>query len=54
MIGHIIIREAENELRDATRFYKSRATGLGLDFLSEIEKSIQSMVSLKGVSRTRF
>jgi len=44
MIDHIIIREAEEELRDATRFYESRATGLSLDFLSEIEKSIQSII----------
>ncbi len=43
MIDHLIIREAEEELRDATRFYESRATGLSLDFLSEIEKSIQSI-----------
>ncbi|MEX2715788.1 MAG: type II toxin-antitoxin system RelE/ParE family toxin [Candidatus Sigynarchaeota archaeon] len=43
MTGHIILREAEEELRDAARFYDSRATGLGLDFISEVEKAIQSV-----------
>jgi hypothetical protein len=43
MLDHIILLEAEQELRDAIRFYESRAVGLGLDFLSEVERVIQSI-----------
>ena len=43
MTKHIILLEAEKEMRDAVRFYESRAIGLGLDFLSEMERAIQSI-----------
>ena len=36
-----ILHEAEVELWEAVAYYEERATGLGLDFETEIERSVQ-------------
>ena len=41
----VLLPEAEAELLDAARYYESRAEGLGLDFLSEIESALDSIAS---------
>jgi len=38
-----ILHEAEVELWDAVGYYEDKADGLGLDFESEIERSLQTI-----------
>ena len=43
MIPATILHEAEVELWEAVAYYEKQSTGLGLDFESEIEKSLQTI-----------
>jgi hypothetical protein len=36
-----IIAEAETELREAVNFYELKGSGLGLDFLHEVESGLE-------------
>jgi hypothetical protein len=38
-----ISHEAEVELWEAVAYYEDQATGLGLDFVTEIERSVQAV-----------
>ena len=38
-----ILHEAEVELWEAVAYYEDRATGLGLDFEAEFERSVQAI-----------
>jgi len=37
----IFLPEAEEEMNEAARYYKSRASGLGIDYLSEVERAVE-------------
>lgn len=39
----IFLPEAEQEMLEAAQYYQEQASGLGLDFLVEIERAIQSI-----------
>ncbi len=43
MIEAIILHEAEVELWKAVAYYEDKAAGLGLDFETEIERSVQTI-----------
>lgn len=43
MMDVTILHEAEVELWEAVAYYEDRAAGLGLDFASEIERSVQTI-----------
>ena len=36
----VFLPQAEQEMLEAARYYESQATGLGVDYLSEIERAI--------------
>ena len=36
----IFLPEAEQEMLEAARYYESQASGLGIDYLSEIERAV--------------
>lgn len=39
----MILHEAEVELWEAVAYYEDKSTGLGLDFMTEIERSLSSI-----------
>jgi len=39
----IFLPEAEQEMLEAARYYQEQASGLGLDFLLEIERAVHSI-----------
>ena len=41
MLPSTILREAEVELWDTAKYYESKSSGLGVDFLDEMEKAVQ-------------
>jgi toxin ParE1/3/4 len=43
MIPVALLREAETELREAVKYYEEKRSGLGLDFVREVETSIESL-----------
>jgi len=43
MMGVTVLQEAEAELWEAVAYYEDRAPGLGLDFVTETERSIQAV-----------
>ncbi len=43
MTPSTILHEAEIELWDAVAYYEDKATGLGLDFEAEIERSLKTI-----------
>ena len=45
MTGVTILHEAEVELWEAVAYYEDRAPGLGLDFETEIERSLQTIAA---------
>ncbi|MFZ3122095.1 MAG: type II toxin-antitoxin system RelE/ParE family toxin [Thermodesulfovibrionales bacterium] len=42
----VFLPEAEQEMLEAARYYESQATYLGIDFLSEIERDVNSIAEL--------
>ena len=36
----VFLPEAEQEMLEAARYYESQASGLGIDYLSEIERAV--------------
>ncbi|HEO71764.1 MAG TPA: hypothetical protein ENN80_10925 [Candidatus Hydrogenedentes bacterium] len=38
-----ILHEAEQQLREAVTYYEEKAHGLGLDFETEVERSVQTI-----------
>ena len=50
----VILQPAEEELVEAARFYEERSSGLGSDFLAEIEQSIRRVLeNPEAVARLR-
>jgi plasmid stabilization system protein ParE len=45
----IILHEAEQELREAVRFYEAKSPGLGLDFLDEIDAGLKTVAEMPGM-----
>ena len=41
MIAITFLLEAEEEMNSSAQYYNQQSSGLGLDFLEEIEKSLQ-------------
>jgi len=39
----IFLPEAEEEMYEAARYYESQAQGLGIDYLSEVERAVVSI-----------
>ncbi|MBI4699083.1 MAG: type II toxin-antitoxin system RelE/ParE family toxin [Nitrospirae bacterium] len=39
----IFLPDAEEEMYEAARYYESKASGLGIDYLSEIERAVASI-----------
>jgi len=36
----VFLHEAEQEMLEAARYYESQASGLGIDYLSEVERAV--------------
>lgn len=45
-----ILREAEIELFEAVSYYEEKNPGLGLDFLTELEKTINTLINFLKVA----
>ena len=45
MKGYEFLPEAEEEMNEAARFYERRKKGLGVEFLSEVERTIASILA---------
>jgi plasmid stabilization system protein ParE len=43
MTHAVFLPEAEREMLEAALYYQSQATRLGIDFLSEVERAVQSI-----------
>lgn len=43
MMHVVFLPEAEQEMLEAASYYQSQATGLGVDFLSEVERAVKSI-----------
>ncbi|MDZ4383544.1 MAG: type II toxin-antitoxin system RelE/ParE family toxin [Thermodesulfovibrionia bacterium] len=39
----VFLHEAEQEILEAAIYYQSRASGLGIDYLSEVERAVQAI-----------
>lgn len=39
----IFLPEAEEEMNEAARYYDSQASGLGTDYLSEVERAVETI-----------
>ena len=39
----IFLPEAEEEMYEAARYYESQASGLGIDYISEVERAVASI-----------
>ncbi len=39
----VFLPEAEQEMLDAAKYYESQASGLGIDYLAEIERAIEAI-----------
>lgn len=39
----VFLPEAESEMFEAAKFYESQATGLGVDYISEVEHAINAI-----------
>lgn len=57
----IFLSEAEQEMLEAAFYYQSKASGLGIDYLSEIERAVEAIEEspytwpiLEGVLRRRL
>ncbi len=57
----VFLPEAEQEMLEATRYYESQASGLGIDYLSEVERAVVAISEspmtwpiLEGVLRRRL
>ena len=46
MIQVLILPEAELELREIVKFYEAKYSGLGLNFLREIESGLKAVRNL--------
>ncbi len=42
----VFLPEAEQEMLEAAKYYESQATDLGIDFLSEVERAVNSIAEL--------
>ncbi|MBI4685677.1 MAG: type II toxin-antitoxin system RelE/ParE family toxin [Nitrospirae bacterium] len=42
----VFLPEAEQEMFEAAKYYESQATDLGIDFLSETERAVNSVAEL--------
>ncbi len=49
MLDIFIFPEAEEEITASFEWYEEQANGLGLDFISELDRAINSIQSLPGV-----
>jgi len=43
MTSVVFLPEAEQEMIEAARYYESQASGLGLDYLAEVERAVKSI-----------
>jgi len=57
----VFLPEAEQELLESAVYYQSKASGLGVDYLSEVERAVKSIAEspnvwpiLEGVLRRRL
>ena len=41
----IFLPEAREEMNEAARYYESQASGLGIDYLSEVERAVASITA---------
>ncbi|RZN41532.1 MAG: type II toxin-antitoxin system RelE/ParE family toxin [Methanophagales archaeon ANME-1-THS] len=39
----VFLPQAEQEMLEAARFYESQTVGLGVDYLSEVERAVQTI-----------
>ena len=39
----VFLPEAEQEMIEAAKYYELQASGLGVDYLSEVERAVQSI-----------
>ena len=39
----VFLPQAEQEMLEAARFYESQTAGLGIDYLSEVERAVQTI-----------
>ena len=39
----VFLPQAEQEMLEAARFYESQTAGLGVDYLSEVERAVQTI-----------
>ena len=39
----VLLPEAEQEMLEAARYYEAQATGLGVDYLSEVEHAVRTI-----------
>ncbi|MFQ5791535.1 MAG: type II toxin-antitoxin system RelE/ParE family toxin [Acidobacteriota bacterium] len=45
MMDYEFLPLADQEMNEAARFYEERSAGLGLDFLEEVERTVESIVA---------
>ena len=45
----LILPEAEQELREIVKFYEEKCSGLGLNFLREIESGLKAVKNLSNI-----
>jgi hypothetical protein len=43
MMPVIFLPEAEQEMLESAIYYQSKASGLGIDYLSEVERAVKSI-----------
>jgi len=43
MIGYRFLRPAEEEMTEASLFYEAASTGLGTDFLNDVQRTVTSL-----------
>lgn len=53
MIQVLILPEAEFELREIVKFYEAKCSGLGLNFLREIESGLKAVRNLPNLWQLR-
>jgi hypothetical protein len=43
MIGYLFLRPADEEMTEASLFYEAASTGLGTDFLNDVQRVVGSL-----------
>ena len=51
MKDYRFLQEADEEMNGQARFYEGRSEGLGLDFLDEVEHTVESILAFPNGSR---